>query len=172
MSAVKQLLQQIELTKLPTLPDDAPAGSTQINTRASTDPFGAEESKGGGGGDLDFFEDPAPAGKSTADPFGGPSFPGPAAAAAPADPFASKPVSSGFPAAPAKAASGFPAASTKAASGFPAPPKPANSADPFASAAASMKQSNLFTNLGGSSAQPSTGGFGSDDPFASIVNNS
>ena len=137
------------------------------------DPFGAEESKGGGGGgDLDFFEDPAPASKSTADPFGGSSFSGPAAAAATADPFASKPASSGFPAAPAKAASGFPAAPTKAASGFPAPPKPAASADPFASAAASMNQSNLFTNLGGSSAQPSTRGFGSDDPFASIVNSS
>ena len=45
MSCVKQLLQQIELTKLATLPD---ATEAQLAAKASADPFGQEESKTGG----------------------------------------------------------------------------------------------------------------------------
>ena len=160
MTCVKQLLNQIEHTKLATLPD----ASLQPATTSNADPFG-EESKGvpvsGGAGDeLDFLSDQPP----------------PQAAA---QAFMAAPKSTITAPTPAPAG---PAFKTGIADPFSAParnpqPKPtapvaaAASSDPFANigGAQNINANTLFANLGGPSANSA---FQADDPFASIVNSS
>ena len=161
MTCVKQLLSQIEHTKLATLPD----ASLQPATTSNADPFG-EESKGapaaGGVGDeLDFLSDQPPP-QAAAQAFM--AAPKPAIATptpAPAGPAFKTGIADPFNA-PARNPQPKPTAPVTAASA---------SADPFANigGAQNINANTLFANLGGSSAQSA---FQADDPFASIVNSS
>ena len=140
MTCVKQLLNQIEHTKLATLPDAslAPAASTN-----AADPFG-EESKGvpvsGVGDDLDFLSDAPPRAAAQASMA---AFAAPTPAPAPAP--ASGPAFKSGIADPFNAPARKPTAPVAAAASASA------SADPFANigGAQNINANTLFANQGG-----------------------
>ena len=142
MTCVKQLLNQIEHTKLATLPD---ASLTPAASSNAADPFG-EESKGvpvsGVGDDLDFLSDAPPraAAQASMAAFATPT-PAPTPAPAPAGPAFKSGIADPFNA-PARKPTAPVAAAASTASA---------SADPFANigGAQNINANTLFANLGG-----------------------